>query len=320
MQKSVADQLNIPVPTLQSYEYGRVAIRFGFALRLSNRFGISLAWLARGGEQGPKGEPQISQDTARFIPPDVLLSDVSERLLLPLEREYQQIPERDRWCLGECDVRRKWELRLAQNLRIKTLLQVVPDSLFWNLSEAIAEFIANFLEENKAEVDEALQRYGIFESQYAESLAVTALRAARALGVSRSDVARAHENFLKNFPLGLATQQAGFPEIGTLEIEREIALLEKGNPRQLENFQLTDSNEVRSSVVDENIQTTENMQKNLTIADRLREARTKLNLTQEQAAKTWGVSLGTLRDWEQERTQPRGKALKRITEVLGTIG
>ena len=37
--------------------------------------------------------------------------------------------------------------------------------------------------------------------------------------------------------------------------------------------------------------------------------RAKLNMTQEQFASTFGVSVGTIRNWEQGRRAPRGPAL-----------
>ena len=52
---------------------------------------------------------------------------------------------------------------------------------------------------------------------------------------------------------------------------------------------------------------------------KLKAARTKLGLTQDQAAKIWGIPQRTLISWENDERTPTGYALKSITEMLDQI-
>ncbi|PTX93364.1 hypothetical protein DB345_17300 [Spartobacteria bacterium LR76] len=53
-----------------------------------------------------------------------------------------------------------------------------------------------------------------------------------------------------------------------------------------------------------------------TIADRIKEARRKLKLSQSQAAKEWQISTRTLQEWEQGRHEPQGLALAALESIL----
>lgn len=55
------------------------------------------------------------------------------------------------------------------------------------------------------------------------------------------------------------------------------------------------------------------------LANKLKEARRKLGLSQSQAAKAWGVPIKTLQAWEIDRNTPRGFTLKAINEKLDAI-
>lgn len=55
------------------------------------------------------------------------------------------------------------------------------------------------------------------------------------------------------------------------------------------------------------------------LANKLKAARTKLNLSQSQAAAAWGIPLKTLQAWEQDQRTPQGFALQVLTEKLDTI-
>lgn len=55
------------------------------------------------------------------------------------------------------------------------------------------------------------------------------------------------------------------------------------------------------------------------LADRIQEARNRLNLSQSQAASAWGVSKRTLQEWEQGRHAPRGLALVALEKILTRI-
>ena len=58
---------------------------------------------------------------------------------------------------------------------------------------------------------------------------------------------------------------------------------------------------------------------NITLAQRIKDARKTENLSQTAAAEKWEIGLGTLRDWEQGRAQPRGLYRDRIEDILGKI-
>jgi DNA-binding transcriptional regulator YiaG len=54
-------------------------------------------------------------------------------------------------------------------------------------------------------------------------------------------------------------------------------------------------------------------------ATRIKAARKKLRLSQEEAAKSWGFSVGTLEAWEQEYRNPAGLYREKLEEVLRKI-
>lgn len=53
-----------------------------------------------------------------------------------------------------------------------------------------------------------------------------------------------------------------------------------------------------------------------TLAERLRDWRDRAGLTQDQAARVFLVSLQALRNWEQGRHGPRGRAVDDVDGVL----
>ena len=54
--------------------------------------------------------------------------------------------------------------------------------------------------------------------------------------------------------------------------------------------------------------------------DRLKAARAKLNFSQDDAAKKWGISVKTLRHWEQGQREPRGLYLEKLEAILKEAG
>ena len=52
------------------------------------------------------------------------------------------------------------------------------------------------------------------------------------------------------------------------------------------------------------------------IANRIERARNALGVSQEQAAKKWGVSLRTLQNWEQGVNAPRGLGLVALRQMI----
>ena len=55
------------------------------------------------------------------------------------------------------------------------------------------------------------------------------------------------------------------------------------------------------------------------LANEIKAARTRLGLSQSQAAKTWSVPVRTLQQWEQAKQVPRGFALAKLREILDAI-
>ena len=52
---------------------------------------------------------------------------------------------------------------------------------------------------------------------------------------------------------------------------------------------------------------------------KLKAAREKLGLSQSQAAKVWGIPVGTLQNWENDKRTPQGLALTAINNLLDGI-
>jgi len=55
------------------------------------------------------------------------------------------------------------------------------------------------------------------------------------------------------------------------------------------------------------------------LARKLQAARSKLGLSQSQAAEAWGIPVRTLQEWEQDGATPRGLALTAINQMLDRI-
>jgi len=57
----------------------------------------------------------------------------------------------------------------------------------------------------------------------------------------------------------------------------------------------------------------------MSIAARIKAAREKLGISQEEAAQQWGLNLRTLQNWEIERNEPRGFARAQLAKLLDGI-
>lgn len=55
------------------------------------------------------------------------------------------------------------------------------------------------------------------------------------------------------------------------------------------------------------------------LADKLKAARKKLGLTQQEAAQQWGIPASTMIKWEQDESTPRGYALQQLNQMLDGI-
>jgi DNA-binding transcriptional regulator YiaG len=62
------------------------------------------------------------------------------------------------------------------------------------------------------------------------------------------------------------------------------------------------------------------MPKEKTIDQRIKDARKKLELSQSQAAKSWGFSINTLQAWENRKNQPRGLYREKLVRILAKAG
>jgi DNA-binding transcriptional regulator YiaG len=54
------------------------------------------------------------------------------------------------------------------------------------------------------------------------------------------------------------------------------------------------------------------------LAKQIRAARKRAGLSQSEAARQWGVSIRTLQQWEQARSEPMGLAKTKLQEILGS--
>lgn len=54
----------------------------------------------------------------------------------------------------------------------------------------------------------------------------------------------------------------------------------------------------------------------MNLASLIKEARTRADLSQSQAAKAWGIPLPTLRAWEQGVNIPGGKHLAKLLPLI----
>jgi DNA-binding transcriptional regulator YiaG len=55
------------------------------------------------------------------------------------------------------------------------------------------------------------------------------------------------------------------------------------------------------------------------LADKLKAARKKLNLSQSKAAAAWGMPVRTLINWENDNQTPRGFTLTQLNAMLDQI-
>jgi DNA-binding transcriptional regulator YiaG len=54
------------------------------------------------------------------------------------------------------------------------------------------------------------------------------------------------------------------------------------------------------------------------LANQIRNARRAAKLSQSEAAAKWGISLRTLQQWEQGRSQPQGLAMQKLRELIAS--
>lgn len=57
----------------------------------------------------------------------------------------------------------------------------------------------------------------------------------------------------------------------------------------------------------------------MSIAKRIQKARSALDITQQEAARVWGISVRTLEAWEAGRHEPRGFARVQLNKLLSDI-
>ena len=81
---------------------------------------------------------------------------------------------------------------------------------------------------------------------------------------------------------------------------------------------ITNIQPIKQYVYDKKIHIIETMpkQQSTRLAERIKETRNRLNLSQSKAASEWGISKRTLQEWEQSRREPRGLALNALEAIL----
>ena len=55
------------------------------------------------------------------------------------------------------------------------------------------------------------------------------------------------------------------------------------------------------------------------LSERIKATRKALGLSRVNAAKKWGISPATIRAWEEQKRNPSGLYLARITRILGRL-
>ena len=55
------------------------------------------------------------------------------------------------------------------------------------------------------------------------------------------------------------------------------------------------------------------------LSERIKATRKALGLSRVKAAKKWSISAATIRAWEEEKRNPSGLYLARITRILGRL-
>ena len=81
---------------------------------------------------------------------------------------------------------------------------------------------------------------------------------------------------------------------------------------------ITNNQPLNQHVYDKKTHITKTMSKqpSTRLAERIKEARNRLNLSQSKAASEWGISKRTLQQWEQRRCEPRGLYREKIEAIL----
>jgi len=288
-QKAFAERLEVPLERLRSYEYAKAPIRYGLAERLCREFEISQRWLATGKGNEYRYFP-IHENTAQFIPPKLLFSLVYDRLLEAFVSEKESTLASRRAenltgiKIGYTTAQATGEAVTQQAANdITAFTATLRPSKGPQFLRALDAFLYEFKKEHQADVGPAFQLPpGIEEwKSIQEKVAANLLIKPR----------EATNSPLVQKMIDWFDQQGKHALTGNTA--SSISLLPYENPKT-------------------------SMQ-NITLAQRIKDARKTENLSQTAAAEKWEIGLGTLRDWEQGRAQPRGLYRDRIEDILGKI-
>lgn len=310
-QSEVAARIKCSLGALKKYEYGILALRFGLAERFCREFEVDQCWLATGEGDFSPVRP-ISQPLLDAIPTYELFSKVYESVLKPIfSSPYTRRLKDFREAFLLTDIGYLWPIATnpiagAGILDIQRIFVEGVTRKIYQVAYALPP----------AQLGDFLRDVDVLASQY------TADRDALAALADRKDAyLKSEAQWMRDyvsFQLGYQDEPPSDDALVAYWSDWPLAkppIPEAKNQEPLPKS-LT-SQKVRSSVVPyEN--PIRNMQ-NKSINQRIIEARKSLGLSQEEAAAKWKISLGSLRDWEQERSSPRGKRLKHIEGILADI-
>lgn len=308
-QGPFAVRLGIPLSRLKSYEMARAPIRYSLASRLCEKFDINQRWLAVGNLFSKRPCFPLDPILQKCIPSrelfsrafDLVIDEVVGNLLL-----WDHSRDRDAGVLDVASlpigaspsfIRNRWRESVEQGLAEAN--EGLPDIPYQRLLLEVGGLIAKHLDENRR-----------FRDEYISGRKEQKIELEKLYGAFVFDRLAGSGGWAESQALGL-------PSRIRIEIERarkreEMAI----DALEMEN-DLTESAGTRSPGVDEN-HNLQKMQKD-SLSHRIISARETAALTQRQAADEWKISVGTLRDWEQGRSEPRGLYRERIEKVLAEI-
>ena len=293
-QAEFADALDISLERLKSYEYCRAPISYGLGDSLCSTFDINQRWLAVGTEPF-----RVYLDPAPwmelFIPSALPFSRVYDRLL----EEYlgKALMQSEGWFRMQLAGGKK-ELITAIAGKISTSIQERLDNSNEQNSRELIEGILDVI----GETDPAFRsRLFALVNQFESSdekltdIRVEQDMVLQKLGLTFEEYRRLNQRSNKS-------QRTEFKS--EYSEEGIVAALTEGAARRI------------SLAVDENQPSPQN---DMQLKERIKSARKSLNLSQQKAAKEWGISVGTLRDWEQGRKAPRGLYSEKIEGILASV-
>lgn len=286
----VAQKTECSLAALKTYEYARVPVRYGFAKRFCAALNINQGWLASG-EAPMKLCVKIPSEIEKHIPENLLFSEVYTRILRDFVLTHLK-------SLGA----------LADEFSIK------------GLSEFFETESCGFGSGWLSRRDRCLERLAAEIGNVAYRVPPYLLEEfSKGAGEFLDDFEEKHREALleweKMSPGYLKEEEDHFKRFVDYRLGRSlepVSLFGTTAKKDLHKDTACRSYEV----VYENNPETMHTEIDTTFAQRLLSARKKSGLTQSEAAKKWGISIGALRDWEQDRRKPTGLYKDRLEKIL----